>query len=131
MSRKGMAQAMRMREDAAQRRRVEPTPTGGEEQRSLRAADELRSCCMEIAGEGVRGLFAKRDDALLPALPAHVELLPVEVDVAEIESHCLRAAKPGRVDQLDERLVPHRQRPVPLERRERGLHFGWLRRIGQ
>ena len=68
----GVPQPMRMSEHAAQRRRVEPAPTGRKEQRGLRPAHELWPSLMKIAGERVRSLLAERDDALLSAFPSNV-----------------------------------------------------------
>ena len=66
-----------------------------------------------------RGLLAERDEPLLAALAAHVDVLPVEVDVTEIERDRLGRAKPARVDELDERGVPERERRCPLRWRGR------------
>src|SRR3954471_19641277 len=67
-----VAQPVRMREDAAERRRVEPLAARGDEHRVLRAADELRPGLVQVPGQHERRLLAEWDDALLAALPAHV-----------------------------------------------------------
>ena len=58
------------------------------------------------------------------------ELL-LEVDVSEVQTHCLGAAQAGRVHELDERAVPQRDGAVALERLERALDLGRGRRIGE
>src|SRR2546428_13318493 len=119
---------MRMRENTTQRRGVEPASTRGEEQRGLRPAHQVRPCFVEIAGECVRSLFAERDDALLAALPANVELLTVEIHVTEVEPDGLRGGEACRVDELDQRTVPYRERLIAVERHECRLD---LRRLGR
>src|SRR5205823_6360138 len=77
------------------------------------------------------GLLAERYEALLAALAADVDLLPVEVDVGEVEPHRLGRAQPGGVHELDERAVAQRERAVAVERVERGLDLGRLRCVRQ
>ena len=50
---------------------------------------------MQVASQYVTRLLAEWDDALLAALAADVELLPVEIDVREVEPNRLRAAESG------------------------------------
>ena len=92
-----------MREDAPQRRRVEPAAAGRDEERVLRAPREGRPRLVQVARQQMAGFFSERNDALLAPLPAHMELLTVEVDVREVEPHRLRAAQPRGVHELDER----------------------------
>ena len=129
--REGVAEAVRMRQDSADRARVEPAAARREEERVLRTACELRPGLAEIAPEHVRGLLAERHDALLAALAAHAHELLVEVHVAEIEADGLGAAQPAGVRQLDERPVAQRQRPGPREPVEQLLHLVELRRLRQ
>src|SRR5262249_10118873 len=129
--RKRVPQPVGMREDAAERRRVEALAAGRDEDGVLSAADELRPRLVQIARQQMPGLLAERDDALLPALAAHVKLLAVEVDVREVEPDGFRRAQAGGVDELDERPVPQRERPLADERLERGLDLRRLRRVGE
>src|SRR6266511_2887313 len=101
---------VRMGEHAPQRRRVEAAAAGGEE-------------------EGILG--AARDRALLAALASDVHLLLLELDVGEVEPDGLGAAQPGRVDELDERAVPERQRPLAVQGVERRLDLGGAGRVRQ
>src|ERR1700716_1164439 len=55
---KRMAQAVRMREHAPQRRRVEATPTRREEERVLRARSQLRARFVEVLRHEVAGLLS-------------------------------------------------------------------------
>src|SRR5919202_1298896 len=103
---------MRMREQAAQRRGVEPASARGDEQCVLRAAHELRTCVAEIEREPVRCFLAEGNDALLPALAAYVQLLLLEVDVREIEIDRLAAAQARGVHELEQRAVSQRERLV-------------------
>ena len=66
--REGVAEAVRVRQQAAQGARVEAAAACREEERVLGAADELRSRLAQVERDPVRRLFAERDDALLPAL---------------------------------------------------------------
>src|SRR5919198_2263919 len=106
----GVAQPMRVRRDPPQRARVEPRSSHRDEERVLRGTDKRRPRLAQVAREPVRGLLAERHDPLLAALPAYVERLLLEVDVGEVEVDRLAAAEAGRVDELDERAVPERQR---------------------
>src|SRR5262249_17638281 len=84
-----------------------------------------------IARDAERGLLAERDDALLAALPQHAYLLLLEVDVAEIQAHCLVTTQAGRVHQLDERLVSDRERVGTDQGIERTLYLSLRRRVRQ
>ena len=79
----------------------------------------------------VRGLLAEREDALLPALAAHVQGLAVEVDICEIESDGLGASQAGRVHQLEECTIAERERGVALDDLEKCLDLGGLRHVRQ
>src|SRR5690348_16591868 len=81
--REGVAQAVRVGDEAAERARVEPTAAGRDEERVLGPGRELRAPVSKVEAEPVRGLFAERHDSLLPALAADVDRLRVEVDVRE------------------------------------------------
>ena len=99
---------------------------------SFAPCGELGPRLAQVAGEPERRLLAERDDALLAALAAaDVHELLLEVDVAEVEADGLGAAQPGGVDELDERAVPQRDRPVSLERLERALDLGGGGSVGQ
>ena len=82
---------------------------------------------MQVLGQQVRRLFAERDDPLLAAFAAHVQLLALEVDVREVETDGLGAPQARGVDELDEGPVPQRERAVALQPRKRGFD---LRRLG-
>src|SRR5205814_10641389 len=107
--------------EAAQRARVETPPAHGEEERILGATCELRSRVAQIERNAVRGFLAERDDPLLASLAAHVHGLLLDVDVREVQAHGLRAAYAGGVDELDERAVPSRDRPVAVQVVDDGL----------
>src|SRR4029079_3901325 len=115
-------------------RGVEPPPARREEQRALGAARERGPRLAEGARDPVAGLLAERDDALLRPLPVpDVDVLLLEVDVAEVEPHGLGAAQPGRVDELDERAVPERERIAAhgAESVEQLVDLDRLRRVRQ
>ena len=129
--REGVAQPVRMWEQPAQRARVESPPPGGEEERVVRAARQLRTRLAQIAGDDVRSLFAERHDPLLAALAAHAHVLLLEVDVAEVEADRLRAAQAGRVDELDEGAIPEPERVVAARSGDQLLDLRRLRRVRQ
>ncbi len=130
--RKRMAQPVRVGDEAAQRRRVEPASPRREEERVVGAARELRTCFVHVPRDETRGLLAERHDSILAAFSeSHVDELLLEVDVAEVEPDRLRASEPRRVHELDERLVAERKRAVPLEPVDDLLDLALLRRIGQ
>ena len=126
-----MAQAVRVREQPAERARVEPAAADGEEERVVRAARELRPRVAQVARDEVRGLLAERHDALLAALPADAHVLLLEVDVAEVEADRLRAPEAGGVDELEEGAVAEAERAVTGERVEDRLDLRGLRRLRQ
>ena len=111
-------QPMRVRADAAQRARVEPASTRGDEERVLGAADELRSRLADVTGEPVRGLLAERDDALLAALAADVDGLLFVVDVHEVESNGRVCSSPAEDSSSSARFRSPRS-PSPWPRQER------------
>ena len=85
------------------------------------AARELGPRLAEVARDPVAGLLAERDDPLLRALAlADVDVLLLEVDVAEVEPDGLGAAQAGRVDELEQRAVAERERLRPARRLPRG-----------
>src|SRR6266516_7123330 len=100
-----VTQSVRMREEASQRRRVEPAAARRHEERVLRITHELRARLVQIACELQRGLLAERHDALLAALAADVKLLLLEVDVREVEIDGLAASQAGRGAGLQESAV--------------------------
>src|SRR5437660_99955 len=63
--REGVAQAMRVRDDPAERARVQSLPPGRQKQRVRGAGGKLRAAVTEIEPEAVGSLLAERDDALL------------------------------------------------------------------
>src|SRR5882762_7712136 len=77
------------------------------------------------------GFLAERDDALLASLAEHVYRLLLEVDVAQVEADSLGAAEPAGVDELDERRIPHRERPRTGDRLDDCLHLFDLGRLRQ
>ena len=115
MSRERVAQSMRVGEEAAKRARVEPSAAGGEEERVVGTARQLRSGLAQVPRHDVGRLFPERDDPLLAALAAHAHVLLLEVDVAQIEADRLGAPEPGGVDELDQRVVAQAERPVAVE----------------
>jgi len=72
VGREGVAEAVRMRKQPAERARVEAAAAGGEEERILCPASELRTAVAEVERQPVRGLLAERDDALLAALAVNM-----------------------------------------------------------
>ena len=109
--RERVAQPVRVGDEAAQRRGVEPAAARREEERVLGAARELRARLAQVARDEARRLLAERHDAVLRALAVpDVDELLLEVDVAEVEPDRLGAAQAGRVDELDERAVAERER---------------------
>jgi hypothetical protein len=106
VGREGMPEPVRVRDQAPERARVEPTAAGREEDRVGGAARQRGAAVTQVAGEAVSRLLAERYDALLAALAAHSHELLLEVDVREIEPDGLGAAQPGRVHELDQRTVP-------------------------
>src|SRR4029079_16136885 len=98
-----MPEAVRVRCEAPHRRRIEPPPAHGDEERPLARAGEAGSRLAELARDPVAGLLAEGDDAFLRALSApHVDTLLLEVDVAEVEAHRLGAAQPRRVHEIEQ-----------------------------
>ena len=91
-----MSEAVRVRQQTADDARVEPPPAHRDEQCVAGAADELRAPVAEPESDPPGGLLAERDEPLLSALPAHVEVLAVEVDVSEVE----RVRNPWRLGPL-------------------------------
>src|SRR5689334_15178572 len=111
-----MPESVRMRDEPAERRGVEPLPGRGEEERVVRAAGEGGAGIAEVAGDPDAGLLAEGHDTILGALAvADVHELLLEVDVAEVEPDCLCAPEAGRVDELDKRAVSHRERRLAFE----------------
>ena len=94
-----------------------------EEERVARATSEVRTPIAEPTAEPPDGLLADRHDPLLAALSTHVHLLPIEIDVGEIEPDGLRRSEATRVDELDERCVPQCKRVVAGEPVDRALDF--------
>jgi hypothetical protein len=132
MRRERVAETMRMRRQAAQRARVQPLARHRKEERVVRAARQLGACIAEIPRDPVRRLLAERDHAILAALAVpNVHVLLLEVDVPEIEADRFGASQSCGIDELDERSVPERQRPLTLEQRELLLHRVPLRRVRQ
>src|SRR5262249_28411036 len=73
MGRERVPQPVRMREEPADRARVQAPAARRDEQRVLGAVHELRARVVEIDAQPVRGLFSERDDALFVALAPHVD----------------------------------------------------------
>jgi len=127
-----VAETVRVGDEPAQRRGVEPLAASRDEERVLGAARQLRARLVEVARNEGRGLLAERDDTVLRALPAaDVHQLLLEVDVAEIEADRLGAAQAGRVDELDDRLVSQREGAVSVEVVDELFDLALLRRIRQ
>ena len=128
----GMSQTVRMGDEAAQRRGVEPVPARREEERVLRATRELRARVAQVARNEARRFLSERHNSILAALAApDVHELLFEVDVAEIEPDRLRTAQPGRVDELDERLIAERERPFRAECVDDALDLTLLQCVGE
>ena len=101
----GVAQAVRVTDEAAQGARVEAPATRREEEGVLGSAGQLGPGVVQVApGPGGR-LLTKRNEPLLAALAAHVHGLVLEVDVGEIEPDRIGAAQTGRVNELEQGAV--------------------------
>jgi len=132
MRRKRVPQPVRVGDESAQCRGVEPSSARREEERIVCAARELRACLADIPRDEAPRLLAERHHPVLAALSEpHVDELLLEVDVAEIEPDRLGAAEPRRVHELDERPVAERERAVAVERVDDLFDLALLRRIGQ
>ena len=108
-------------------------PRAERNERVLGAAGELRARVAQVARDERGRLLAERDDAVLRALAvADVDELLLEVDVAEVEPDRLRAAQPGRVDELDQRAVAEsRAAPSLGEPGDDRVDLARLRRVGK
>ena len=84
------------------------------------AAVEMRAAEGEIAAHGLGGGTAERDEALLAALSEHADDALVDGDAALLEPDGLGHAKPGAVQELDERTVAKRSRAWCPSRRRSG-----------
>src|SRR5918992_742063 len=115
---------MRVGEEAAQRAGVEAPAARREEERLPRAACELRPRFAQVAADPVRPLLAEGDEPLLAALAEHADVLLLPVHVREVEADRLRAPEPGRIDELEERAVPKRERAVTVNAVQRSLDLG-------
>ena len=113
------------------RHQAEAPAAGGEEERALGAAREQWARVAQAPCNPQRRLLAERDDPILAALAPHVHVLLLEVDVAEVESDRLRAAEARRVDELEQRAVPKRDRLLVVEALDELLDLLELRRIRQ
>ena len=131
MGRERVPQPVRVGEKAAERARVEPPAARGEKECVVRPAGELRSRIAQVPRDDVGCLLAERDDPLLAALAAHAHVLLFEVDVAQVEPDRLGASEAGGVDELDQRVVAQRERPVAVERVDDRLDLLPLRRLRQ
>ena len=131
MRRERVAEAVRVGDEPAERARVEPPAPGGEEERILGAAGELRTSLADVAAQPVGRLFPERHGSLLAALAADVEQLLLEVDVAEVEVDRLAAPQPRRVDELDQGTVATASRALAVERFEDAVDLVGLRRVGK
>src|SRR5437867_2902388 len=93
--RERVAEAMRVRGEAPQRRRIEAASADRKKERILGAAGELRARLAQVARDERAGFLAERYDAVLRSLAsANVDELLLEVDVAEVEVDRLGAAEP-------------------------------------
>jgi hypothetical protein len=115
-----MAQSVRVGEELSQRACVESSAAGGDEERVVGAARQLRPLA-EPQGDPVRGFLAERDDPLLAALAADAKRFLVELDVGEVEIDSLLAPEACRVDELRECAVPDRERVAGSEPLQLGL----------
>ena len=131
VGRVGVPEPVRVAQQPAQHRRVEPMSADREEQRVVRASGERRAAVPQVQGDQVCRFLAERDDALLPSLAEDVNRLLLEVDVSETEPDDLRAPEPARVRQLEHRTVAQCQRAVAVDRVDGRLDLGQLRRIRQ
>src|SRR5688572_31142863 len=129
MSRERMPEPVRVAEEAADGARVEAASPDREEDRVVRSEDEGGPAGLEVARHVQRGLLAQREDALLAALPSHVDELAFEVHVSEVERDRFGTSQPGGVEELEERTVAERERRVPFHDLEDRFDLGRLRRI--
>src|SRR5437016_832129 len=121
---------MRMRDEAAERRRVEPPAAHRQEERGLRPSREVRAGVVEVQRDEMRRLLPQRNDAILRALAgADVDELLLEVDVAEVEADRFGAPEPGRVDELHERAVAQPERRCGIEPVDDSVDLTRLRRL--
>ena len=125
-------QPVRVADEAADGARVEPAPTGGEEERIDGAARERRASVSQVAREPKRGLLAERDDTVLPALAAaDVHRLALEVHIREVEADSLGAPQTAGVEELEESCVPQGEGRISMHLSDDALDLCDLRRIGQ
>src|SRR6185312_5121162 len=129
--RERVTEAVRVRQQAPKRARVQPASSRGEKERILGTSGELGSRLADVAGDDVRGLLSERYDTLLAALAPHVDELLLEVDVREVEVDRLLRAEAGRVDELRQPQVPQRERPVAAQQLELVVDLLRARRVGQ
>ena len=127
----GVAQSVWVPEESAHGARVEPPSADREEQGVDGATRQLGPSVAEIASHVVCSLFPKGHDALLPALPAHMDGLALEVHVGEVEANGLRATEPTRVEELEQRAIPKREWGVTLGELEQLVDLRGLRRVGE
>ena len=118
------AQPVRMAEKPTHGARIEAPSTRGEEERVDGASRQLGPPVAEVASDVVGSLLTERHDPLLATLPAHVDGLALEVDVGEIEPHCLCAPEPARIEELEQRAVSQRERRVAIRELEQLLDLG-------
>jgi hypothetical protein len=97
----GVAQAMRIREQATERGGVERTSPGGEEEGVLCTPSKLWPSPLEIEPEPVSRFLTERHGALLASLPTNEDGLLLEVDVGEPEVDRLLCAETRRLDELE------------------------------
>jgi len=127
MRREGVAEPVRVRDEPAQRARVESLPSHREEDGVVGTPRELGTTFKEIERKTVGSLLAERHRALLAALAADVDELLLEVHVLEVEADRLGAAQAGRVDQLDERAVPEAERAFAAKLLQQRIDLAGLR----
>lgn len=125
----GVPEAMRVGQEAAQRRGVERAATGGEEERVDGSPRELRPRLLEVQAQPIRRLLAQGDDALLAALAPHPHQLLLELYVGEREVDDFLSTEPGRISELEERSVPEPKRTALLEPREEAVGLVRARRV--
>ncbi len=108
----GMAQTVGVSNEPAQHARVEAPPAHREKERIARTTREGGTAVAQPGADAPRRLLADGHETLLVALSANVDVLPVEIDVAQIERHGLGRPKTARVHELEQRGVAERQGPL-------------------
>ena len=95
MGGKRVAEAVWIGEEPPERRGLEGTTSGGEEQCVDRTAGEVGAAMLEVQTEAESCLLTQRDGALLASLASNQQGLLLEVDVSELEVDGLLRSQAG------------------------------------